>query len=197
VRRTVLSVAIGVVALVTLKYALSGKDPEPPPEDDEPRVVAEGEWGWVDVADFRLWLPKGWAFWKQLTDGWIFRGPEVDGFRPNVHLYWTRKSMGLDEWFKLYRGKFDQADVGGYSVIHDEGRDNVAGLPARWLEYEITDQFKKGGESQTVKFVTRDWYFVDGDYNGILRCAAGARSYLFADKPVFLEIKKRLQRRAR
>jgi hypothetical protein len=196
VKRLVLFVAIGAAAVVTLKFALT-EEVVPPVDPVAPPVVAEGDWGRVDIGGFRLWLPRGWTFWKQLKDAWIFRGPEVDGFRPNVHLYWTRKSTTLEDWFKLYRGKFDQADIGGYSVIHDEGRDSVAGLPARWLEYEITDQFKKDGEPQTVQFMTRDWYFVDGDFAGILRCASGARSYVVTNKPLFLEIKRRLQRRPR
>lgn len=173
VKRVVVLGAVVVAAVVALRLALPGKEPEPPPQKTPPRVVhvPNVKWGHVDLYGLRLWLPKGFAYDRSAPpDGEIFSHPPVDGFRPNVHLYWIATDMDVRGWYRHHRAKHD----GGDSRILDEGSASVAGMPGYFAIYERTVKIK----GQPLVTVTKDWYFGKrGGRCGILRCICRGRSF--------------------
>ena len=152
------------------------------------RIVYTGRWGHVDLpSGFRLSLPEGWEFARAYGHGYIFRREEtVDGFYPNVHVYWQKQRRTLADWFEWHKDKFK----GGGSRILAEGKEATAGLPGYWVTYETKSRQKDGAEVVTV---TKDWLFGRGATKGILRGISTARTFFEPYHAIFNEVHARLK----
>ena len=189
VKRTMLVLVLLVGALLGVRLLLGGDKQAEQSAKPRLRVIYEGRWGHVDLPNgFRLWLPAGWEFDRQRGRGYIFRRiEEVDGFHPNVHVYWFRDPTPFGDWFKSQRSK----RRGGGTKILNEGEETTTGRRGKFLIYETKSE-QPGGELLTV---TKDWlFFGSGGYKGILRCISTARTFLEPYHAIFNEVHARLKK---
>lgn len=190
-RRVLILAVVAAAILLSARLLQNGEEPPPAPPRP-PALVFQGDWGHVDFRGFRLFLPRGWKHARSTPSGEVFAGPEDDGFAPNVHLYTFRRSTTLDQWFRHQRLKYESPVSG--ATIRGEGRDTVAGMPARFLVYEYKTETRDG---RLLLTTTKDWYFVGHGHAGILRGISTARTYLQPYKALFNEVKRRLRDLAR
>ena len=180
-----------VVALLVAVKLLSNDKETNSAREPLPIQYGTGKWGHVNLPNgFRLSLPKGWEHWReyQRIDGFIFRQKEkVDGFMPNVHVYWQKQRRTLEDWFELHKSKFG----GGDSKILGSGKEVTAGMPGYYLVYERKSRQKDGTEVITV---TKDWLFGRGPKKGLLRGVSTARTFLEPYQAIFNEVHRRLRR---
>ncbi len=190
VKRAVIVLLVAAV-LVAVKLLLANDKEENSAREPLPIQYDVGKWGHVDLPNgFRLSLPKGWEHWRkyQRLDGFIFRRTEkVDGFMPNVHVYWKRDNRPLDDWLDLQRSKRQ----GGGSKILGEGNVFTARMRGVYLIYETESARKDGTKIVTV---TKDWLFGTDAQKGILRGISTARTFTEPYHAIFNEVHRRLRR---
>ena len=167
------------VALLALLAACSKDAPQPPPASPEVR------WVRVEIArvPFSLFLPEPWT--KEIrpqahTLGILCLGPEEDGFKPTVQLFWWEKPRPLDEFFRAEKER-RRASIHPVELV-GEAPARVAGMAARRLVY---DEAHPAGRFRTV-----DWYLSGAKGHGILRMTARREGFIRYG-PLFDEFARR------
>jgi len=174
------------LALLCALAALAGcsKAPQPPPPPPDPPAPK-----WVGVRPqgfpIELWVPESWHRDVQRIQpgpGFLVRGPEEEGFRPNVQVYWSDGPRDLEDAIADLKSKL--RNPVRPQEIAAEGAGTVAGMPARYLVY---DSLESRGE-----FRTMDWYFAGERGHGLLRFTTLRRLFL-EHQALFDEIVRRVR----
>jgi len=176
---------VGRVGLVGLVGCVGcNRDPPPSPPPPAPLPL---EWVGIRYGAFPLQLlvPKEWHESARPIDpgpGVLCLGPEEEGFRPNVMLYWSDKPRDLEDYFGDEKSK--RKGTIHPQKIMGEGSGVVAGMQARYLLY---DSYEPRGD-----FRTMDWYFVGPRGHGLLRFTTKTRLFL-KHQPLFDEMTRRVR----